>query len=544
MSRFVRCPGCFAARAAITRAASAAVCVSESLRIAGMPVAPLRATGEAPGGGCLRRPRGASPPGCPPKVPLARAGPRGPRTGIFSLSPPPPSRWEGGAPGASAQDQTQQRFRRNWQQAGRIGSAAASLAGDRLAPTPPHPASAKGSYWGSLHQPTSRNPHRNAAHERRGPPPHSRKRSGGYPGAAPCSAQFAPALRGFQAVCARAPAGLRPSARPSSALAGDGPPLVAAWSLFRHGARRGRAWAGARPSALRRPAAARASPGASPRRAVSPWPRALKLNCRASPPVPLRCGAGRGALVSRADETALFSSVCPVPVPFLVSTVILARSPVPAAGPLAPRLVPVPVGGCPSAAALILAGFSPAAGPPGRSLGPPGAILWRGAASSAAGQRRRAAVANLNCARRRLFVRASPRGSGPSGAGGGLVRPLRRAAKVLIDFSGILWYNIICQAREIARGPFGGPFLFAFARQCCFAALRAPGGGFAPPPALPSGEGAPGVRGAAPLIVAADKIPLSDLCNFFVTVPGAWQTPGAGAAPISGAALRASPPLR
>lgn len=115
----------------------------------------------------------------------------------------------------------------------------------------------------------------------------------------------------------------------------------------------------------------------------------------------------------------------------------------------------------------------------------------------------------------------------PAAAGGG-------GANFRLDFLFLAWYNIRAR-RERSRGAPSGALSF------CLRPLRGlRAGGFSPfpPRPLPIREGgARGVRGAAPLIFAA-IIPLKDFCNRFVTVPGAWQTPGAGAALISGAALR------
>lgn len=205
------------------------------------------------------------------------------------------------------------------------------------------------------------------------------------------------------------------------------------------GGRRPVASASARPSALR--------PGASPRRAGSPWPRALNLNLPRRPP------QAPGLRAGRALSLGLGAPACG-----------LRPGLRPSAGSLAggrpcgsaPRPPPV--------CALCL-GSSP---PLFCGAGPGSSAAGAGAASPA------------------------PQGGGTSAALG----RLRPSGFLGIDFLPGLWYNMACQAGVILRGPFGGPFLF----PCCAVALRlrrrdpaCRGGGFAPPLPVPRPPG----RGSA-----------------------------------------------
>lgn len=438
-----------------------------------------------------------------------------------------------------------------------------------------------------------------------GPPPLAQrgKALGGHPGR---RAVLAPtrgaALRRIKRY-ARGPAhGLLWSARPSSALAGGGPPLVAARSLFRHGGPLRRALGGRAPvgSASARPWAhvgPRGKPPASTRGAGSPWPRALKFKLPRQPPgTRRRCGVGiRAGLVLARSIPSAFPPEALCRLASAGRSVILARSAARSPGHSGPVASGRSLRGLLFRCVL----RAPLLSMPGALRAAPGSsrryFVGAGPPPPPRGKRARGAVADLNCPRARMVVRASPRGrSAPAGARG-LGSPAAAGgggSKLGLDWVCPMWYNIRAR-RERSRGAPSGALLFctpasvrpmraarfacsALARACgasrprpgglpalrCELAACTPasvfqrfydhlcsflgpsalGGGFTPSPALPSGEGAPGVRGAAPLIVAA-IIPLTDCFNRFVTVPGAWQTPGAGAALISGAALRASPPF-
>lgn len=105
-----------------------------------------------------------------------------------------------------------------------------------------------------------------------------------------------------------------------------------------------------------------------------------------------------------------------------------------------------------------------------------------------------------------------------------------------LDNRRFLCYNCACQAREIALGVlrYRGPLLFfalgAFSQS--------------PPAPFPAGKGgAPGVREGGSVFRPA-IIPSKDRCYRFVTVPGEWQTPRAGAVRAAGPPVFSPPPMQ